>query len=1084
MFMSTRYNKRPEPSIKQQKIFSVDDSLAKLCGYITNEFSCSKLITPKYKDFRSQKLKFDQKTRLNNAIWRAWHIQYKQKKKARFLQFAAPFSDVSAHSTSQAVILEGKYWRRRLDAVSREFKKWRRLYKEKLLRNGDLTRENLEVSDEEKTSSEDSDTENEVDDDGVNNKRNGSKSIKSLESSISFDTLSAMYAFPDTLFSSVDQKKTNDLEELALFKDTSGIIQPTLDHLNPCFDELMENFDFLFTDWENYNQGNNSREPSDLMLDSYSASNRNVQSNLVTNDQFLHTMAAGSKSSSENNLGVSTFNGKQSCNGNSFQDRYQQLGNTVKSASSPAILSVEDGLKETDEQSHYQELPPQLQAPNLAAHVQAAMSNRPKGITRNKSDSNLTTLSKRSSNKKDCSPVQTKKPCLRRNASGNNLFELKSTPVEHREVRQQHTLTASVLATSSVKYQSNASGAVPKKVSTVPILPKYTQAPTFPVTLTAPLNRTGIIVSRDITHAGEGAGAGGLPASKPQTVSSFPTYAVIGGNSNLSQAQAQMVNAISIMPLSNPNIIQPNLIPTIINSNRMMQPGIPALQAGLLPANLGVLPQNDQQLLTLAQLLQSTPTQGTEATLNYLELLQQQLNLMVKQQQEQIQLKYQIQMQAEKMLQEKRQQLSKQARGAFSPEFITHHVTSPQFHSTQTIPHCSPGVMATMSSTHTDTCNTKIFSSSSSYPQNQLFISTSTEKPAFAVEKEILSDDSPKLFKKESQSLVKTLHEMAPPGGVQQIDLKAKLSTHKNSPSISDELRPPATMDSAMALVSLRHGQIINETSQACGSSSNYRRTYEDVGQTEYDTNDSLHPSKPITKVADRIIYNEHRRQCHLSAEQKRRGLIKNAFEELSQMIPSKGLGRGSKLSNSAILQLTCDYIQVLQRERASCDVKMNHVQQQIDQMQAAINECQNKLPTTGASTSFRQGSDTVKRSFTDYCKDLIYKKPESWIFCVMMKPLFESFNAAVTTKTLDEFLSSVILWLDRHCTLPLLRPAVLKTLTELSTTTSILENPNCLSVLAERSLQKEDPCELSGANQIAGVDNAAMSTSSSRWNS
>lgn len=34
---------------------------------------------------------------------------------------------------------------------------------------------------------------------------------------------------------------------------------------------------------------------------------------------------------------------------------------------------------------------------------------------------------------------------------------------------------------------------------------------------------------------------------------------------------------------------------------------------------------------------------------------------------------------------------------------------------------------------------------------------------------------------------------------------------------------------------------------------------------------------------------------------------------------------------------IACDYIQVLQRERASCDVKMNHVQQQIDQMQAAI---------------------------------------------------------------------------------------------------------------------------------------------------
>ena len=33
------------------------------------------LISPKWKNFRSQKLQFAEKTRLNNAIWRCWHIQ-------------------------------------------------------------------------------------------------------------------------------------------------------------------------------------------------------------------------------------------------------------------------------------------------------------------------------------------------------------------------------------------------------------------------------------------------------------------------------------------------------------------------------------------------------------------------------------------------------------------------------------------------------------------------------------------------------------------------------------------------------------------------------------------------------------------------------------------------------------------------------------------------------------------------------------------------------------------------------------------------------------------------------------------------
>ena len=54
------------------------------------------------------------------------------KKKARFLQFAAPYSDETQHSISQAVLLEGKYWKRRLETVSHEFKKWRRLHKEKV----------------------------------------------------------------------------------------------------------------------------------------------------------------------------------------------------------------------------------------------------------------------------------------------------------------------------------------------------------------------------------------------------------------------------------------------------------------------------------------------------------------------------------------------------------------------------------------------------------------------------------------------------------------------------------------------------------------------------------------------------------------------------------------------------------------------------------------------------------------------------------------------------------------------------------------------------------------------------------------
>ena len=45
---------------------------------------------------------------------------------------------------------------------------------------------------------------------------------------------------------------------------------------------------------------------------------------------------------------------------------------------------------EPEKPANFDELPPQLQAPNLTARLQAAMSSRPKPPSRNNSDSNLT----------------------------------------------------------------------------------------------------------------------------------------------------------------------------------------------------------------------------------------------------------------------------------------------------------------------------------------------------------------------------------------------------------------------------------------------------------------------------------------------------------------------------------------------------------------------------------------------------------------------------------------------------------------------------------------------------------------------
>lgn len=51
-------------------------------------------------------------------------------KKPLVCQFSSPI-DPDTHNKPEAVILEGKYWKRRLTTVTAEYKKWRMYYKEK-----------------------------------------------------------------------------------------------------------------------------------------------------------------------------------------------------------------------------------------------------------------------------------------------------------------------------------------------------------------------------------------------------------------------------------------------------------------------------------------------------------------------------------------------------------------------------------------------------------------------------------------------------------------------------------------------------------------------------------------------------------------------------------------------------------------------------------------------------------------------------------------------------------------------------------------------------------------------------------------
>ncbi|XP_053783896.1 MLX-interacting protein [Desmodus rotundus] len=194
----------------------------------------------------------------------------------------------------------------------------------------------------------------------------------------------------------------------------------------------------------------------------------------------------------------------------------------------------------------------------------------------------------------------------------------------------------------------------------------------------------------------------------------------------------------------------------------------------------------------------------------------------------------------------------------------------------------------------------------------------------------------------------------------------------------------------------------------------------------------------------------KHRQMKHISAEQKRRFNIKMGFDTLNSLISNN-----SKLTSHAItLQKTVEYITKLQQERGQMQEEARRLRDEVEALNATIISCQQLLPATGVPVTRRQ-CDHMTDMFEEYVKSRTLQNWKFWIFSIIIKPLFESFKGAVSTSSLEELHRTALSWLDRHCSLPVLRPTVLNTLRQLSTTTSILTDPSQLPEQAAQAVTR-----------------------------
>jgi len=191
---------------------------------VTKLFQCmsiayrQKLTSPKWNRFRGMKLRWKDKIRLNNVIWRCWHMQFIKGHRKLVCAFANPLEIDNHNKTEGGAILEGKYWKRKLATVTAEYKKWRAFHKYQNPSNNssqenllDLTQRPYSLVD-------------------------GSKDDVDLESMMQDADF-----FVDALFNSLESQQVQFPDPREIRQSSNAdFIQPGLVQLQPNLDDLMD----------------------------------------------------------------------------------------------------------------------------------------------------------------------------------------------------------------------------------------------------------------------------------------------------------------------------------------------------------------------------------------------------------------------------------------------------------------------------------------------------------------------------------------------------------------------------------------------------------------------------------------------------------------------------------------------------------------------------------------------------------------------------------------------------------------------------------------------------------------------------
>lgn len=216
-----------------------------------------------------------------------------------------------------------------------------------------------------------------------------------------------------------------------------------------------------------------------------------------------------------------------------------------------------------------------------------------------------------------------------------------------------------------------------------------------------------------------------------------------------------------------------------------------------------------------------------------------------------------------------------------------------------------------------------------------------------------------------------------------------------------------------------------------------------------------VEPEESPKKHTVDLSAKSNRRSSHVSAEHVRRCNINLGFTTLASLVlPLHSQPTLKNISKAALLQKTAEYIRWLQSERQQIQEEMARVRNEISELNSTINEYQQQLPSTGAPSA-RQHSSHLADMFDDYVRSRTLQNWRFWVFSIMVRPLFDSYTETTCTASLEDFCRTVLLWLEKHCSLPIFRKTVLNSLRQMSRTTSILSDPSLVPQQATQAVNR-----------------------------